>query len=76
MAIGFRVGTYNARGAVWRGEGGGQERDLAARYRARAGELAIEYPYMSNVLEDLARSYDHDARWHDTDSVVRKRLAR
>jgi addiction module HigA family antidote len=76
IAIGFRVGVQNARGAVWRGEGGGQERGLSARYRTRAAELAIEYPYVSGVLEDLARSYDHQAQWHDTDSVVRRRLGR
>jgi hypothetical protein len=76
IAIGFRVGVSNARGAVWRREGGGQERELAARYLTRATELAIEYPYVSGVLEDLARSYGRDAQQHDTDSVVRKRLGR
>ena len=29
---------------------------------------------MSSVLEDIARSYDQDAQWHDTESAVRKRL--
>lgn len=76
IAIGFRVAVYNDRGAVWRGEGGSQERGLAADYRARARELAIEYPYVSRVFEGLASSYDRDAQWHDTDSEVRKRLGR
>jgi hypothetical protein len=76
IAVGFRRGVYNARGAVWRGEGGNQERGLAAHYKTRAGELAIEYPYVSGVLEDIARFYDRDARWQDTESSVRKRLER
>ena len=76
ISIGFRVGVYNARGAVWRGEGGGQERALAAGYRTRAQELAIEYPYVSGVFENLAASYDRDAQREDTDSLVSKRLRR
>jgi hypothetical protein len=74
IGIGFRVGVYNSRGAVWRGEGGGQERGLATQYRTRAAELAIEYPYVSGVLEDVARSYDRDAHWHDNESALRHRL--
>ena len=63
IGIGFGVDLYNSRGAVWRGEGGGQERGLATQHRTRAAELAIEYPYVSGVLEDIARSYDRDAHW-------------
>jgi hypothetical protein len=28
----------------------------------------------SRLLERIARSYDHDAEWHDTDANLRKRL--
>jgi plasmid maintenance system antidote protein VapI len=74
IATGFSIGVYNSRGAVWRGEGGSQERGLAADYRTRAAALAIEYPYVSSIMESIARSYDRDAHWHDTDSAVRQRL--
>jgi hypothetical protein len=74
IGIGLRVGVCNSLGAVWRGEGGGPERGLAARYRTRAAELAIEYPYVSSVLEDVARFYDRDADWHDNESALRHRL--
>lgn len=74
IGIGFRVGVYNSPGAVWRGEGGGQERGLAAQYRTRAAEIAIEYPYVSGVLEDIAHSYDRDAQWYDNESALRRRL--
>jgi hypothetical protein len=76
IAVGFSIGVYNSRGAVWRGEGGGQERGLAADYRARSATLAIEFPYVSSIMDDIARSYDRDAHWHDTASAVRRRLER
>ena len=46
VARGFKVGVCNARGVVSRGldEGGTQERELAARYRAWAERWAFEYP--------------------------------
>lgn len=74
IATGFRIGVYNARGAQWRAEGGSQERELAAKYRAWAQAVAFEYPYVSDVLEGIARSYDRDAEWHDSEASVRKRL--
>ena len=74
ISNGFCVGAQNARGVVSGGEGGDQERELAARYRTRAQELAIDYPYVSRMLEDLADSYYRDAQWHDTESEIAKRL--
>lgn len=76
IATGFRIGVYNARGAHCRAEGGSQERELAAKYRAWAQALAFEYPYVSDVVEGIARSYDRDAEWHDSEASVRKRLRR
>jgi addiction module HigA family antidote len=73
VASGFHVATYNSRGVHWRGEGGDQERDLAARYRSFAQRLAFEYPFVANTLEGLAASYDREAQWHDTDAKVRSR---
>ena len=73
---GFLVGVHNARGVVWRGRGGDQERELAAKYRTRSMELANEFPYVSRLLEDLAASYERDASWHDTRSELEDRLGR
>jgi hypothetical protein len=36
IATSFVIGVYNSRGVHWRGEGGAQERDLAAKYRGWA----------------------------------------
>ena len=78
VARGFEVGMYNARGVVSRGldEGGAQERELAARYRAWAGRLAFEYPYVANVLERIAKGYDREAEREDSDVLARQRLER
>jgi hypothetical protein len=73
---GFRIGVRNSRGAHWRGEGGSQERDLAAKFRRGAQRLRFDYPYVGRVLEDIAASYDHEAGWHDSEANVRKRLWR
>ncbi|HEY4215827.1 MAG TPA: helix-turn-helix domain-containing protein [Gemmatimonadaceae bacterium] len=74
VARGFYIGVHNSRGAQWRGEGGKQERELAARYRHWSQQLSFDYPYVSSVLERIAASYDHEAEWHDSDARVEKRL--
>lgn len=73
---GFEVGTRNSRGGYSRAldEGGDQERDLAARYRRWAKELAYEYPYVGGLLERIAASYDSQAGWEDTKAHIRQRL--
>ena len=74
IAVGFCIGVYNARGVQWRGEGGDQERELAARYRSWEQELEFDYPHVSNVLEQIAVSYDREGQWWDSEANVRRRL--
>jgi hypothetical protein len=76
ICIGFNAGTHNSRGVVWRGEGGDQERELAAKYRAWAERAAIDYPFVSTVLENIASSYDRQADREDSEARVTKRLRR
>ncbi len=73
---GFEVGTRNSRGGYLKAldEGGNQERDLAARYRGWAKNLAYEYPYVGGLLERIAASYDTQAGQEDTKSDIRQRL--
>jgi len=71
---GMNTGIRNSRGVFWRGEGGAQDLELAAKYRNWSREIAFEYPFTSNLLEQIARSYDHDAHWWDTHASVRERL--
>lgn len=74
IARGMSIGVYNGRGVVARGEGGAQERELAEKYRNWSKQLAFDAPFTSRLLESIARGYDKDAEWHDTDANIRKRL--
>lgn len=71
---GFHTGVLNNRGVHSRavGSGGGQERDLAVKYRAFATPLQGSHPLTAAVLESIAKSYDTDGRWHDLDSALWK----
>ena len=76
IASGFEIGVYNSRGVHSRSmdEGGSQERDLSAKYRAWAQRLAFDYPHVARSLERIAGSYDRDAEQEDVDVLARKRL--
>jgi addiction module HigA family antidote len=74
IARGMSIGVYNLRGAHWRGEGGQQERELAAKYRGWSKQTAFEYPFVSRFLEEIAKSYDRDAERQDIQADVRRRL--
>jgi hypothetical protein len=71
---GFCIGNRNARGVHWRGEGGDQERDLAAKFRTCAQRVGFEFPYVRKLLESIADSYESEAQWQDTDAKVRSRI--
>jgi addiction module HigA family antidote len=75
IARGMAIGVYNSRGVHFRGEGGNQERELAAKYRDWARKL-FEYPYLSRTLEHIADGYDRDAAYEDSEAAVRRRLER
>ena len=74
MIEGVRIGKYNSRGASFRGPGGEQERDLAKVYRSHEAKLGKKYPFVGRLLENIAKGYDRDAEWHDTDAEISKRL--
>ena len=74
IGIGISIGVQNGRGVQWRGEGGAQERDLAAKYRSQAKQFAFDYPYVSGVLESIAVDYEQEAEWHDGEATIGKRL--
>src|SRR6185437_7117461 len=74
VATGVHMGVYNSRGAHWRGEGGGEERALAEKYRNWSRKLASEYPYVSSVVESIAETYGQEAAREDSEAAVRRRL--
>lgn len=74
IAIGMQVAVYNSRGVHYRGEDGANERALASKYHTWSRQLAFDYPYVANVLEQIAASYDHDAEREVSDAAIRRRL--
>ena len=71
---GFTIGRFNSRGMVTRGEGGHQERELAAEYAAWARALESTHPRVAAILREMVAWYEHDANREDDDARVRRRL--
>jgi addiction module HigA family antidote len=74
IARGFSIGKYNQRGVVWRGEGGQQERDLAAQYKLWAERRSYEFPFAASILQGIVSSYEREGAYHDSDAKVRRRV--
>lgn len=71
---GFGTGAYNARGVVMSFEiGGDQDRTLAKTYRELAADM-VEYPRMRRILEELARTFDDQAKRMDQSGEIENRL--
>ena len=70
---GIFAGIHNSRGPTWRSmtDGGAQERELAKDYRKCSEETALEWPRTSAMLEQIAKSYEHEGGWHDDDAERR-----
>jgi addiction module HigA family antidote len=75
ITSGAHTGLYNARGVHWRGEGGGQERELAEKYRSWADGLQFTHPFVSSsLLMSMVKTYEWEAERHDTEAGIRRRL--
>lgn len=74
MAIGLLVGLRNSGGAVVRGgDGGEREKNLADKYRNWAHYLSFDFPFVSRILNDIAKSYEEDAFfWNNHDTLQRR----
>src|SRR5690606_22859079 len=68
IGSGLYCGIKNSRGAVFRGKGGDQERELAEKFRQRAERIRFDAPFTAGVLDNVASSYDRAARdWDERD---------
>ncbi|MEA2758744.1 MAG: hypothetical protein QOH65_1357, partial [Methylobacteriaceae bacterium] len=75
MMEGAHISVYNSRGAHYRGEGGDEERELAKKYRQWGQALQLSHPYVSsNLLMGLAKTYESQASYEDTEAGIRRRL--
>lgn len=68
--LGFELGKRNRRGITSRlpRDGGELERGEAGFYRKMSRLTNVEWPHISAILDRLAKSYEHDAGWHDDDA--------
>ena len=71
---GLHCAVINQRGVTCRspGDGGDQERDLAAKYRGLSHRFA-RWPRTAAVLEGLAKSYERESGIHDRDAEAHRR---
>ena len=74
IGVGFEVGRRNSRGVHVRAEGGAQERELAGQYEEWARACDYTYPKVATTLRQIASAYESEARWHDQESAVQRRL--
>jgi addiction module HigA family antidote len=71
------TGAFNSRGVTSRmqGEGGGQERDLADKYRKWSLALRSSHPYVaSKLLMKISSGYEYNAEREDLEVSISQRL--
>ena len=70
---GFDTGVFNNRGVTSRTmeEGGAQERALAALFKNRAAAIANRFPRVAEMLNSIAKHYEHDAHREDDEAQLR-----
>ena len=77
ISNGAHTDLYNSRGAHFRGEGGDQERELAAKYQKWADALRYSHPFVaSNLLMRMVKTYSREAEGHDIEAGIRRRRLR
>ena len=73
---GLCVALFNSRGVHSRGDGGDQEREIAARYAGWAEAMEYTHPRVAAMHRSMERSYLHDAEREDTEAKASRRLIR
>lgn len=73
LVDGFVAGKRNLRGTTWRslGDGGSQERELAAQYESWQRALSVSHPRTSALLGRLAEGYRSEAMREDVEVLKR-----
>ncbi len=74
IKCGAHTGLYNARGVVWRKEGGDQERELANQYRSWAEALEFTHPFVASLLRWMVDTYESEATQQDIDAAIERRM--
>lgn len=74
IETGFQIGRQNSRGAQIRGDGGAQERALAAQYEGWAKCCEYSYPRVAKALRGLVDTYKSEGQWWDQRAAIQQRL--
>jgi len=74
ISEGAHIGLFNSRGVQWRGEDGGQERELADKYRRWSQALQYSHPFVASLLMSMVKTYEQEASREDTEAEIRRRL--
>ena len=76
IGIGFKVGAFNRRDGILDPivDPGAKEDELAAKYRGWAKQRTFDFPYVSNVLNEIAKEYDQQSILEKENAKVRSRL--
>lgn len=69
---GMSIEVVNSRGVVMRGNGGEQEREIAATHEAAAQAMSTRWPRAASMLTTLAADYEAEAQRHDVDARIRE----
>ena len=75
LARGLSTSVYNSRGSFIRGNGGEQEKELVVKYKEYAQFLKYDYPYVSEILNDIAKLWENTAKHYDNEEVLRKYIS-
>ncbi len=74
IAIGMNVAIKNLRGAKWKSEIETEAREWVEQYRSWSRQVAFKYPFVANMLNRIAESFDDDVRWWDNQDRIEQRL--
>ena len=74
MERGFATGVFNSRGITSRAlyEGGGQERELAAKYQRFADTVLDTFPKVAKILAQIAKGYESEAAREDREAEAER----
>ncbi|WDA41431.1 HigA family addiction module antitoxin [Erythrobacter sp. BLCC-B19] len=74
LSRGLTIAMRNSRGVHWRGEGGAQERSIAAKYAGWAQSMEYTHPRVAAILRGLEASYLREADWEDNEAKITRRM--
>lgn len=73
ISQGVYLGISNGRGPVW-GPSGAEEMELSETHKSWSLKTAFDFPFVSQMLRDIAESFERHAQWIQNDNSYGERL--